>query len=110
MKSKIFTFKKVIHTGKWRSFEPENHVIKYEGKEVGLISQPKVQFTLSRHFQVSFTVKKEVNEIDPASFKWVALSKGFESVDDAKKYINEKIEHILELFDLYQFPKAKRIL
>jgi len=88
-----FTFKTVKPTGRYHSFEPSEHVIKVDGKEVGSIADDNSRIRLM--------VRKDPTKEDPAPFRWVLLKYRPESLADAKEFLNRNAETIQSTFDLY---------
>jgi len=94
-----FTFKTVHPTGKWRSFEPDQHIIKLNKKEVGRIDcDPPHKIRL-------MVVKKDINEDkNPnCTWKWITLKQPFKSLAEAKEFANEKFLSIVNQFTLHSF-------
>lgn len=98
----MFTFKKNIPTGKYKSFETESHEIKIKRKLVGHINQPS-HFSNEEDFYVMFSIKKEATKNSPASFKWITLKRRFKTADEAKTFLNKNFERLTKQFDLYYF-------
>ena len=94
-----FTFKKAIHTGKYRSFALDRTDIKLNKKEVGHISESKNDYK----YNISFAIKKEKTKVDPAPFKWITLKKKADSEPEARNFIKKNEEEIQKKYDLYQF-------
>ena len=94
--SKI-TFKKTIHTGKYKSFALDSTDMKLNKKVFGGIFETK-----NSQFKIQIALKKEKTEKDPASFKWVYVKETFATEDDAREYIIKKEGEIKKL-DLYFF-------
>jgi len=90
---KKFTFKKHKKEGRFRSFEKDWSDIKLTGKVVGHITENKI----------SFAVKKEKTEKDPAPFKWIRLKRLFKNEQDARDLIKRFEKEIQEGYDLYLF-------
>ena len=90
---KKFTFKKQKKEGRFRSFQPDFTDIKLSGKVVGHITKCKV----------SFAIKKERTEKDPAPFKWVRLKKVFENEQAARDLVKLLEKEIQKKYDLYLF-------
>lgn len=107
------SFKKDIDTGKYRSFEPESHVIKIGGKEVGSISEISNMGRRvddeSGKFAVRIMVKKEVTSNDKSPFKWQTFKKKFDTANDAKTWLKDNIEHIKKI-DLYQMQDSAPLI
>ncbi len=103
-----FTFKKVIHTGRYRSFEPETHLIKIKHKVVGSIDQLHYLGTARKDegmFSISLAIKKESTELDPAHFKWIRLKARFDSAKESREWLKKNQKLIQEKYDLYLFDK-----
>lgn len=95
----MFTFKKAIKTGAYRSFDLDYTDIKIKRKVVGYISENRDMI-----YRVGFAIKKEKTTEDPAPFKWRFLKKTFSSEQEARDFVNKKFTEIIETFDLYHFP------
>jgi hypothetical protein len=94
-----FTFKTERATGKYRSFSPDRHVIKLNRKEVGLIEDKKP-------YKIRLAViKKDIMEDKNPNcpWKWITLKHESESLDDAKKFLKENYDRIMELFNIHYF-------
>jgi len=99
MSKKKFTFKTKKPTGKWRAFSSPFHYIKYKGKQCGRIEHDfphKIRLTV---------IKDDINEDgNPnCSWKWVRIKIEFDSVQEAKIFLNENIEQIFERMNLHFF-------
>ena len=92
----MFTFKTEPSTGRYRSFYPDQHYIKWQKKEVGRIDD-------ILPYKIHLAVKIEVTLEEPAGFKWICLKKEFQSVKEAKEFLNANFDVIIRQFDLYQF-------
>jgi len=93
-----FTFKINKETGRCRSFYPDQCDIKLKKKCVGSITQR----SLSTSWYFSFMIKKEVTKEYPAPFKWIFFNKGFETINEAKIFLQEHTEEICNKYDLYE--------
>lgn len=92
-----FTFKTKKATGRYKSFYPDQHLIKLKRKVVGRITDDKPH-------KIRFSVKKEdpANSNNPnCEWHWVTLKKEFDSINEAKEFLNAHIEAILDKFELY---------
>jgi hypothetical protein len=101
-----FTFKKEKATGKWKSFDHDWHWIKLKKKEVGTISD-------SPPFHIRLMViKKDINEDGNPNcvWRWITLAKESNSIGEAKDYLNNHIETIMELCELYMPPTEAKII
>ena len=96
---KKFTFKKSVPEGRYRSFELGSTDIKLSKKIVGMINERRLDYK----WTISFAVKNEKTEQDPAGFKWKRLVVPFDSEKEARKFIQEKTEEIIAKFDLHSF-------
>jgi hypothetical protein len=96
-----FTFKTEKPTGKHQSLYPDIHYIKLQGHEVGVISH-------AYPFEIRLkVVKKDINEDGNPHcvWRWLTLAKESDSLVEAQTYLNNHIEVILELCQLYMTPK-----
>lgn len=98
--SKKFTFKTIKPTGRFRSFQPDEHNIKYNKKECGAISDES--------FKVRFMVKKQnpaASDNPNCLWRWIQLkTPQFQNVKDAKKWVSERTEAILAFFEKNNTP------
>jgi hypothetical protein len=93
-----FTFKTEHPTGRYRSFEDDNHIIKFEGKEVGSIEANKP-------FKINLMIKKDDkhNDSNPnCSWKHIYFKREFETLDSAKEWLNQNIDKILKEVTLHK--------
>ena len=95
-----FTFKTVKPTGLYRSFYNPYHYIKLKGKQCGLIKKDEKDFLFRITFKV---IKKDITEDDNpnCTWKWIKIKSTFEKLDEAKDWLNEKIDIIIKQFDLH---------
>ena len=96
-----FTFKTIKPTGKWKSFDNDNHIIKLNKKEVGYIIDDD-----KKPFEIRLAViKKDILEDGNANcvWKWITLKKESETLQEAKDFLNENINAILEKIEIYYF-------
>ena len=103
-----FSFKKVIHEGRFRSFKAEEHIIKLGGRKVGYINQSRcssVHPNGDNKFHISFAVKKEKTAECPSGFKWIHLKATFDNAEEARAMIKKNQAGIIAKFDLHLFEK-----
>ena len=98
-----FTFKKIVNTGRYRSFELDNTQIKLGGRVVGYIAETREP----HQYKVSFAIKREKTKENPCSFKWIHLKKRFINENEARELIKRGGEEIQKKYDLYQFEKEE---
>jgi hypothetical protein len=98
MKYNKFTFKKVVHTGMYRSFELDQTVIKLRKKEVGFIEEKR-----NRKYRISLAVKKEPTKKNSANFRWITLNKKSENENEARNFIRKFNDEIQEKYNLHLF-------
>lgn len=98
----MFTFKKTIHEGHYRSFEPEHHDIKLKGKLVGQISEAPYTSTKTG-FSVSFAVSRQQTKEKPAPFRWMILKTRFGDAAEAKAFLRQHFDSITGALNLYSF-------
>ena len=104
-KKENFSFKKVRHTGRYRSFEPEIHDIKLGGLKVGYI---QVQRTFAGSHPDDGMHKIHFYIKDPKITKKNAtLKKSFNASIDAKNFILANQEVLKTKFDFYKIPKER---
>lgn len=93
------TFKKVKHTGRFRAFELEQHLIKVGGREVGYIIQ-------ERQGPGMFLVRLAVKcASDPAGFKWIQLQARYSTAEAAREELVKYWDIICKKYNLHQFEK-----
>ena len=98
----MFTFKKTIHEGRYKSFEPEQHEIKLKGRVVGCISE--ASHTSSKTaFGISFSVSRQPTKENPAPFRWLNLKTRFEDATEAKTFLRKHFDNIMGALNLYSF-------
>lgn len=93
---KKFTFKTEQPTGSYRSFFPDVHYIKLNKKRVGSISD--------REWKIRLMVEKKdvLEDGNPnCDWQWISLKKQSKTLQEAKNFLNENIERILELYELH---------
>ena len=93
-----FTFKTIKPTGRFKSFNSDNILIKYQGKEVGNI-EPEAPFRI--RLMVMKTDKITDNNPNCA-WKWITLKKEFTSLDESKEFLNKNAEAIIKTYTLHQ--------
>lgn len=93
-----FTFKKHVKTGRYKSFDHDCTDIKLKGKVVGSINEGS-----NRKYRISFAIKKEKTEEDPAPFKWARLQAVCDDEDHARNIIRKHSAELQEKYDLYSF-------
>ena len=91
-----FTFKTEKPTGRYKSFDSNNHIIKLNGFGVGSIDDEKP------HKIRLMVYKKDVLEDGNPNckWKWIVLKSNFENLEDAKKYILDNAIKITTQFNL----------
>jgi hypothetical protein len=101
-----FTFKTEKPTGRHKSLYPDIHYIKLHGHEVGVISHV---YPFEIRLKV---VKKDINEDGNPNcvWRWVTLAKKSNDLTEAKEYLNNHIETIMELCQLYMTPTEAKII
>lgn len=98
MSTKKFTFKTDKPTGKYKAFHDEYHHIKLNKKTVGSIDD---EFPHKIRLQV---IKDGVNITDDnpnCPWKWIILKKENNSIEEAKQFLNNNIDKILETYNLH---------
>jgi len=94
----IFTFKTEKPTGQYKAFFPNYHYIKFKKRKCGQI--------IDNTWNIKLTVIKEdiMEDGNPnCKWKWITLKKKFESLQEAKDFLNTYIEEIMKKFNLYFF-------
>lgn len=92
------TYRKVIHVGKWKSFEREEHKILLNKLQIGSICQRREDGL----FEVCMTVKKEPTKEAPAPFKWVRFKKVHTSAEEARAWFSANWPMISKNNPIYQ--------
>ena len=95
-----FTFKTVKETGKYASFFTPQHNIKLKKSVVGEIMQTRNR---DDEFKIRLAITKEPTKAEPAPFKWITLAAKFETLEEAKVWLNKNFNRITSQFDLYGF-------
>jgi len=93
-----FTFKTEKPTGKWKSFDSDNHIIKMDKKEVGTIESDKP-------FKIRLMVMKNdvITDNNPnCAWKWITLKKESETLEQAKEFLNANFDAIVSKFTLHK--------
>ena len=106
-KKNVFSFKRNIPTGKWRSFEPQhNHSIKLNKNEVGDIQEIRHIGVTRIENQGKFEIGFMINKKDPmedgnpnCSWRWIRLKRKFENAEEAKQFILDNSEALIKQFD-----------
>ena len=95
-----FTFKTEEPTGRYRSFYSANHYIKLNKKIVGQI----VEKALGKEWKVKLRIYKDSIHDDNnpnCEWIWITLVKSFSSLQDAKQFLNDNFDAIIEKYKLY---------
>lgn len=96
MKNK-FTFKTVRPTGSYSSFYPESHHIKFKKYIVGQIDDKS-----PRKIRLHVMKNDVITDDNPnCDWKWIQFRKDFNSIEEAKVWLNESIDSIMNLYTLY---------
>ena len=93
----MFTFKKHIPTGRYRSFEKDHTDIKIKKKVIGYIAEVAWD-----KYQIHLAIKKKPTEKDPSNFKWANIIRTFSNEKEAREFLQKNFEKIKEL-NLYSF-------
>jgi len=92
-----FTFKTEKATGRYRSFHPDWHHIKLEKIKVGAITDSK-----PHKIRLQIIKKDILEDGNPnCTWKWIQLKGRFDSIQDAKIWLNDHIDSILSKYDIY---------
>lgn len=91
-----FTFKTDKATGPFWSFSPDYHYIKLKKKQCGSINDKTWEIRLQ-------VIKDDINEDGNPNceWKWIQLKKKSDSLQEAKDFVNNHIEAILDKYNLY---------
>jgi hypothetical protein len=92
-----FTFKTEKSTGRYRGFFSDTHHIKLNKVKCGNIGDDK---PFKIRLQV---VKQDIMEDGNknCSWKWITLKKESETLEEAKKFLNDNFEAINKKFTIY---------
>ena len=96
-----FTFKTHHPTGMYRSFYPSHHYIKLKKKIVGMIGdKPPHRIRLQ-------VIKDDINKDgNPnCTWEWITLKATSTNVDDAKAFLREETDVIIEKYNLFMEDK-----
>lgn len=85
-----FTFKRNVPTGPYRSFFKKNTYIRLKGLIVGSIQEGDGFYD----WYVRLSIKDETNE--NAGRRWIQLKKRFSNEAEARQFLNDNFEKILE--------------
>ena len=91
-----FTFRTKKATGKWRSFQKDQHDISLSGKVCGTIDDDKPH-------KIRFMItKSDINEDDNpnCTWKWIMLKKQSETLQEARDFLSKHTEVIIETYNL----------
>ena len=94
----MFTFKTNKPTGRYKSFYKPTYEIKLKKKIVGAITSEVPHQIRLRIIKKDIMEDKNPN----CSWKWITLKKEFNSVDEAKAFLKENYERIVNQLNLYQ--------
>lgn len=92
----MFTFKTEQPTGRWRSFDVPIHYIKLKKKVVGTI-EPTPPHKIHLMVIKDDTMEDGNKNCD---WKWITLKREFVSVDEAKAFLKEYEQKIIEKYKL----------
>jgi hypothetical protein len=97
-----FTFKKNQSTGRYASFDDPSYDIKFNKKRVGNISLEK-SHTIGPYRVMLMINKKDINEDGNPNceWRWITFSKRFETIEDAKKWLNDRVDIITSTHNLH---------
>lgn len=104
-----FSFKKDIPSGRYRSFEAQNNYdIRLNKKVVGAIMQIRTIGPNKDEDEGKFLLRLMVNKKDPMEdrnpncvWKWITLKRRFESAEEAKQFVLDGAERLMQQFDLH---------
>ena len=92
-----FTFKTEHPTGRYKSFYNDTIHIKYNKIECGVIGESK-----PHHIMLKIIKKDIMEDGNPNRiWRWMTFKKDFESIQDAKNWINQYKKQILNKYNLY---------
>lgn len=93
------TFKKIIATGKYRSFETESCEIKRNKKQVGNIAEAShfSKALESERYSIQLMV---IDEKEFCGWKNITLKKKFSNMIDARQFVTDNSEVIQKQFNL----------
>lgn len=89
-----FTFKTVKEMGRYRSFYPDQHHIKLNKIDVGYIDD-------GIGHKIRLKVWGSPEDNPNSNWRWVKLAKEFNTVSEAKEFLNTNFDLINEKFKLY---------
>lgn len=91
-----FTFKTEKSTGRYRSFYPDHHHIKYNKVEIGFIDDKYPH-------KIRMRIMKDETHTDssPSEWMWLRFKKEFETIQEAKDWLNEYYDAFITK---YKFP------
>ena len=91
-----FTFKTIPATGRYRSFYPDEHQIKFKKKVCGHISDG-VPYKIKLQI-----IKKDINEDKHPNCPWkfIVLKHESKTLQEAKDFLNANIDEIIKTHNL----------
>lgn len=94
-------FKTEREAGRWGWLHDPKHYILLDGQRVGQINHSSNKIRL-------MVEKSDINEDGNPNcpWKWVQLAKDFNSLDEAKKFLESKIDIICTKYNLHRLPKT----
>jgi hypothetical protein len=104
-----FSFKKYVPEGRYRSFEPHNNYdIKLNRKITGSIMEVRTLGPDKKEDEGKFLLRLMINKKDPmedknpnCSWRWITLKRRFESAEEAKQFVLDSGERLMQQFDLH---------
>ena len=90
---KKFTFKTEKAVGRYRSFDTDDHQIKFNKFVCGQIQD-------GVPYQIRLMVWTDEEKHENARWKWIALKKESNSLQEAKEFLNQRIEILFEKFNI----------
>lgn len=95
-----FTFKTEKESGRYASFYPDTHLIKFKRKIVGQIEQYKTDSIW--HIRLMINKNEKYKDNNPnCSWMWITLHKTSYSLDEAKIYLNLNVDNIITSYSLH---------
>lgn len=96
--NETFSFKTEKPTGKWKAFDKNRHVIKYKKHEVGAIDDDK-----PHKIRLMVMKNETITDNNPnCAWKWITLKKDSESLEEAKTFLNQNFDAIVQKYTLHE--------
>ena len=94
-----FTFKTKKSVGRYGSFYPDNHYVKFKKQVIGMIEDKQ-----PHRIRLKVIKNEELDDGNPnCEWMWITLKKESDSVAEAKEFLNNNIEAIMTKYKLINY-------